>query len=200
MKLNPLLKTAAAVAVGLLMSHGAAQAAVENYRITGDYSNGASLTGTFVMDFSLDPSASPGYGYDYPGVDYYFRGWTLQDVSLTFSGPGISFVPLASESTYYQSYYQGTSSSSIILFDESSYSGTIYLTGEFSDYRALKVIGAQMDPTEQSYVENPADYYAPLNISNLTAVSAAPVPEPETYALMLAGLGVLGSVARRKRA
>jgi hypothetical protein len=29
---------------------------------------------------------------------------------------------------------------------------------------------------------------------------AAPVPEPETYALMLAGLGVLGFVARRKGA
>jgi len=27
---------------------------------------------------------------------------------------------------------------------------------------------------------------------------AAPVPEPETYALMLAGMGVIGAVARRK--
>jgi hypothetical protein len=29
---------------------------------------------------------------------------------------------------------------------------------------------------------------------------AAPIPEPETYALMLAGLGVMGFVARRRRA
>jgi hypothetical protein len=29
--------------------------------------------------------------------------------------------------------------------------------------------------------------------------SAAPIPEPETYAMMLAGLGVIGSIVRRRR-
>ncbi len=31
-------------------------------------------------------------------------------------------------------------------------------------------------------------------------ITAAPVPEPETYAMMLAGLGVMGAVARRRKA
>lgn len=35
-------------------------------------------------------------------------------------------------------------------------------------------------------------------IDNFT-VAMAPVPEPETYALMLAGLGVIGAMARRRR-
>ena len=32
-----------------------------------------------------------------------------------------------------------------------------------------------------------------------TATVTAPVPEPETYALLLAGVGVLGFVARRRK-
>jgi hypothetical protein len=30
--------------------------------------------------------------------------------------------------------------------------------------------------------------------------SAAPVPEPETYAMLLAGLGALGFIGKRRRA
>ncbi|MDQ6627302.1 MAG: PEP-CTERM sorting domain-containing protein [Pseudomonadota bacterium] len=33
----------------------------------------------------------------------------------------------------------------------------------------------------------------------LSAVAAAPIPEPETYALMLAGLGAIGFIGRRRR-
>jgi hypothetical protein len=36
-------------------------------------------------------------------------------------------------------------------------------------------------------------------LGSLLSQTIAPVPEPETYALMLGGLGVVGFMARRKR-
>ena len=49
------------------------------------------------------------------------------------------------------------------------------------------VISGLNSPTQASYSGN-------------LAVSVAAVPEPETYALMLAGLGAMGFVARRRKA
>jgi hypothetical protein len=37
------------------------------------------------------------------------------------------------------------------------------------------------------------------NAAYLGTVSASPAPEPETYAMLLAGLGVVGFLARRRR-
>ncbi|MBI5789952.1 MAG: PEP-CTERM sorting domain-containing protein [Rhodocyclales bacterium] len=44
----------------------------------------------------------------------------------------------------------------------------------------------------------PSRDYVGLDNVSVQAV-AAPVPEPETYALMLAGLGLMGFVARRRK-
>ena len=47
---------------------------------------------------------------------------------------------------------------------------------------------------------NQPGVWATVNDLHLSAAAAvAPVPEPETYGMMLAGLGLLGAIARRKR-
>jgi hypothetical protein len=51
----------------------------------------------------------------------------------------------------------------------------------------------------QQFVNNPYGNYTTFSASALSAVSVAAVPEPETYAMMLAGLGMVGLLGRRRR-
>lgn len=53
-------------------------------------------------------------------------------------------------------------------------------------------------PTTQNVKFTVADNVFGDNRGSLS-ISIAPIPEPETYALMLAGLGLLGFIARRRR-
>lgn len=50
-----------------------------------------------------------------------------------------------------------------------------------------------------SYAVNISGLSAAKNTQYTTTLAAAPVPEPETYALLLAGLGVVGFVASRRK-
>jgi hypothetical protein len=60
--------------------------------------------------------------------------------------------------------------------------------------------------SESSFIANTQGYYftALVNYEDDAAFvvgsNMAPIPEPETYALMLAGLGVVGFMARRRKA
>ncbi|TXT31037.1 MAG: hypothetical protein FD131_1282 [Rhodocyclaceae bacterium] len=45
-----------------------------------------------------------------------------------------------------------------------------------------------------------ASEFATANLRPLLSVEVMPVPEPESYAMLLAGLGLIGAVARRKSA
>lgn len=97
------------------------------------------------------------------------------NVSYTFNGA------IASMSTPGSNYWgPGTGSFSGNTFTGAEYNGVLQLSGA---YTSLTISTA------------PNEYWHGFNIG---AVSA--VPEPETYALLLAGLGLVAGIARRRKA
>lgn len=198
------ISSAAAVAACLLIPHGAAMAALENYRVTGNYSDGGSNSGTFVLDFGIDGSTTPTCG-----LGCHFVGWGMQSVSLIFSGGGVNFTPRLAESFYYQdtsAFYDGvTPNASALEFANSIAGGDMVLpfSALFTEMMVFQVANAPWIPgtpdTFGGYLQD-ADgtMFEFSGVSNVTLLTSA-VPEPETYALMMAGLGILGAAARRKR-
>jgi hypothetical protein len=76
--------------------------------------------------------------------------------------------------------------------DYAEYNGPRAGQNNFSDYKALvSNVANWNDLGDGSYA---------ATIPSTTAFTvAAPVPEPETYAMLLAGLGLIGAIARRRR-
>jgi hypothetical protein len=86
-------------------------------------------------------------------------------------------------------------------------------SGAISNFSAV-LMGGSFDPAVKDATSQTLSWGGVLGagtysvrVTGLTAldrttyvgsVSAAPVPEPETYAMLLAGLGIMGAVARRK--
>lgn len=58
--------------------------------------------------------------------------------------------------------------------------------------------GARVNNSNAKWIWSSSLYSADLAVLFRTAVSVSPVPEPESYAMMLAGLGLLGFMARRR--
>ena len=71
-----------------------------------------------------------------------------------------------------------------------------------SSVTGFSEITFSVDGGEGSFNAKGASYLGPLYIASthLYYTYANPIPEPETYAMMLAGLGMLGFTAKRRRA
>lgn len=76
-------------------------------------------------------------------------------------------------------------------------SGASYSERSFS-FGLAPLLFAAGDRIQVDVGPNGGYNYDHLNINVMTSAVAAPVPEPESYALMLAGLGLVGFATRRR--
>jgi hypothetical protein len=72
-----------------------------------------------------------------------------------------------------------------------SFSAPTGYSGDFYGFTGIAFDSIRID----SGGLNNANYF----LDNLQSIAVTPVPEPETYAMMLAGLGLLGAITRRRK-
>ena len=147
-------------------------------------------------------------------AEYTFSLGALSDVSIGYSWSDMSLTK-NSATTYYDASslnWTLTRLSNNAVAETGSFTdantiaadnGTISLLGLSADSYRLAFAGTWADVTKNGNGNaNFTNVNGTVNLDGTSFKStlvAAPVPEPETYAMMLAGLGLMGTIARRRK-
>lgn len=138
--------------------------------------------------YVLSKDYLPGTGYDTGTVSGLFVGYNGYSSPASFSdGTAFSFLSVyvtrawSAGSVTFTGYLGGVQTQQSVI--SATTSGPVFAT--FNWGNVDKVTFAS---DSQAVIDN-------LTVGAM----AAPVPEPETYAMLLAGLGLMGAVARRRK-
>ena len=134
----------------------------------------------------------------------------ITDWSLTLDAPNLLGGPtdtinFGSGSITFLSGSATTATLSQLLFDFNSTTGIFLLQGANSNFWCLQIAGCTNLPGAGERIgqgtsgQQVAQFAAYSGSMVVGTVNVAPVPEPEIYAMMGLGLGLLGWIGRRKR-
>jgi len=168
--------------------------------------NGATVTGgTVVTDYTLGSGLA--FDIDFASLSSVTLNFTLE--SADFSGDPMTFNALVRDLSF-KGFERVSVSLAGITFAAPGTISTDGFSAVSASGRSLTQAWATFSPavTSEFYVGNPlgnmSDVDWTLNLDGLHAghqfsITVA-VPEAETYALAIAGLAVVGAVARRRKA
>ena len=189
--------------------------AVEGFQLDGSAVVAGGLNTTYGLYFEFsgtgtqttnNPFAVPNTG-SFTTLNYTLYGYTGDAATFGFSGT----TPTVSGDTNRVALATGSLVSGAV--------GTVPVGGSYSPF-ARANLTFNITPAGTGFFASPQPFYSMVmsafinTTSQVNVISpneftifqgggsvnfAAPIPEPETYALMLAGLGVVAFVARRRR-
>jgi hypothetical protein len=200
----------------LLATAGAAQATITVYTTLASFTAATSALGTDTYTgFSITattPSpitrAAGAYGYTASTPNNFFGAGTTADPwlssnvatdTLTFNSFGGGAQAIGGN--FFGTNIAGNFLAGSVTLTVTDSSGPVTRTisnATVSSFLGFVSSSAMIQMT-LSAVQSPGVLYPTLD-NLVLARNAAPVPEPQTYALMLAGMGVVGLLSRRRRA
>ena len=197
--MNKLRAITTALAIGLTLSAVGAQASTTVYTSESSFAAATSALTNYVFPF---------VGEEFSGTSYSLGPVTFTSSSLYSINDGAFDVAPSGVFPYL------ANSSSLLTIDSTTAALGLYLGSYSADaqtvtYTINGVIGTLSVPSPNSttFIGFVGDSPVHVTFTNdheldtirFATTAAAPVPEPETYAMLLAGLGLLAGVARRKQ-
>lgn len=154
----------------MLICTASAHAATNTYTLTGTLDSGALADETFTGQFSFDDAALTGAGYEYLNVD---------TLSLNFL-----------TEAYTDAHAAATPE---VSFMDGVFLGLSFVV-EMAD-PAFALIPGSVDATDAYFAYQPS---AGASGFGSVAYTLTAVPEPKTYVMLLAALGLMGFVVRKR--
>lgn len=206
LRYRKIIRSFVAGAVLAIASHGAVADLIDRGNYTSDTSSGLDwldLNETAGMSVTSALSWNQGWSYanetqvssllSHFGIQYGFNPGSTLVLNVT-SQQARGFMDLLGE-TYWSRYY---GPDFVIAGSLGGFYNSVAGTGGRSTYLCISLgacaNGSFVHDTDQST-------YTAANVGQFLVRNSLtqPIPEPETYALMLAGLGLLGLMARRRK-